>query len=410
MKRSKWLVLLAMLFAFSMVAAACGNDDEPKADDGGSGGTVEKFDVSVYFQGALTGPYNYLVVPSFQGAQLAVDELNADPDFPATIELKKGDTQGSGDAAPPVLEEVTGDETTVAVIGPGFSGESAVSGDTYNDSQIPFISPSATNTALADEGWEYWYRGVGNDASQGGIAGEFIAKTIKPAKLFIAHDKSEYGQPLAETVQTTAEDAGVEVVGFEGIEAGQEDYSSLVSTVKSSGADFMFFGGYDADFGKIVKQARDEGVDIGIMSGDGSLSSTTLDLAGADATDVYLIAPTNIGGEFVSKYNDEVGGDASSVPVYAAEGYDVANLIGNGIKDAVDNGATGDDVQAIRDGIKAYFDGLIDDPYQGEAKPYAFDEKHEIAADDPKTLFYLYKVVDGELTQLGSAEELLGEG
>jgi branched-chain amino acid transport system substrate-binding protein len=410
MKRSKWLVLLAMLFAFSMVAAACGNDDEPKADDGGSGGTVEKFDVSVYFQGALTGPYNYLVVPSFQGAQLAIDELNADPDFPATIELKKGDTQGSGDAAPPVLEEVTGDETTVAVIGPGFSGESAVSGDTYNDSQIPFISPSATNTALADEGWEYWYRGVGNDASQGGIAGEFIAKTIKPAKLFIAHDKSEYGQPLAETVQTTAEDAGVEVVGFEGIEAGQEDYSSLVSTVKSSGADFMFFGGYDADFGKIVKQARDEGVDIGIMSGDGSLSSTTLDLAGADATDVYLIAPTNIGGEFVSKYNDEVGGDASSVPVYAAEGYDVANLIGNGIKDAVDNGATGDDVQAIRDGIKAYFDGLIDDPYQGEAKPYAFDEKHEIAADDPKTLFYLYKVVDGELTQLGSAEELLGEG
>jgi len=400
-----------MLFAFSMVAAACGKDEAPSSGTGGtSGGAVEKVDVSVYFQGALTGPYNYLVVPSFQGAQLAIDEFNADPDFPATITLKKGDTQGSGDAAPPVLEEVTSDESTVAVIGPGFSGESAVSGDTYNDSKIPFISPSATNTALADEGWDYWYRGVGNDAAQGGIAGEFIAKTIKPTKLFIAHDKSEYGQPLAETVQTTAKDAGIDVVGFEGIEAGQEDYSSLVSTVKSSGADFMFFGGYDADFGKIVKQARDEGVDIGLMSGDGSLSSTTLDLAGPTATDVYLIAPTNIGGDFVSRYNDEVGGNASSVPVYAAEGYDVASLIGNGIKTALEGGASMDDVQTVRDGIKAYLDGLKDNPFQGVAKPYAFDDKHEIAADDPKTLFYLYKVVDGELTQLGSAETLLGEG
>jgi len=400
-----------MLFAFSLIAAACGNDEDGGDGDTGSGDTpVEKVDVSVYFQGALTGPYNYLVIPSFQGAQLAIDELNADPDFPANITLKKGDTQGSGDNAPPVLEEATGDETTVAVIGPGFSGESAVSGDTYNDSQIPFISPSATNTALHDEGWDYWYRGVGNDAAQGGIAGEFIADSVKPSKVFIAHDKSEYGQPLAETVQSTVEDAGIEVVGFEGIESGQEDYSSFVSTLKSSGADFMFFGGYDADFGKIVKQARDEGVDIPLMSGDGSLSSTTLDLAGKGADNVFLIAPTNIAGDFVSKYNESVGGDASSVPVYAAEGYDVANLAGNGIKDAIDNGASGDDIQGIRDGIKAYFDGLADDPYVGVAKEYAFDEDHEIATDDPKKLFYLYKVEAGKLSSLGSAEELLGEG
>jgi len=398
--------MLAMLFAFSLIAAGCGKDEPTSGDTGG--GAVEKVDVDVYFQGALTGPYNYLILPSFQGAQLAIDELNADPDFPANITLKKGDTQGSGDAAPPVLEEATSDEATVAIIGPGFSGESAVSGDTYNDSQIPFVTASATNTALADEGWEYWYRGVGNDAAQGGIAGEYIASVVKPQSVFIAHDKSEYGQPLAETVKKTVEDAGVDVAGFEGIESGQEDYSSFVSTVKSSGADFVFFGGYDADFGKIVKQAREEGVDIPFMSGDGSLSSTTLDLAGADVSDVILIAPTNISGDFVAKYNDSVGGDASSVPVYAAEGYDVAKLIGNGIKDAIDNGASGDDIQGIRDGIKTYLDSLTpDNPYQGEAKPYAFDDKHEIATDDPKTLFYLYEVQNGKLSSLGSAADLL---
>lgn len=405
MRRSKWLVLLAMLFAFSMVAAACGND-EPAAD--GGGGAVEKTPVTVYFQGALTGPYNYLVVPSFQAAQIAIDEFNADPNFPAEITLKRGDTQGDPANAAPVLDEVTQDEETVAVIGPGFSGESLASGDTYNESKIPFITPSATATAIQEEGWEYWYRAVGYDAEQGAIAGQFIAETVAPSKVFVAHDKSDYGQPLAETVQSTVEDASIEVVGFEGIEAGQEDYSSFVSTLKASGADFMFFGGYDADFGKIVKQARDEGVDIPLMSGDGSLSTTTVDLAGEGGDNVYLSAPTNIGGDFISKFNDEVGGDASSVPVYAAEGYDVASLVGNGIKSAIDGGATGDDIQSIRDGIKAYFDGLGDAPFEGVAKSYSFDADHEVAAKDPKLLFYFYKLDGGELSSLGSAEELLG--
>jgi branched-chain amino acid transport system substrate-binding protein len=399
-----------MLFAFSLIAAGCGKD-EPSTTDTGGNTPVEKVDVTVYFQGALTGPYNYLVVPSFQGAQIAIDEFNADPDFPATITLKKGDTQGSADNAPAVLDEATTDETTVAVIGPGFSGESAASGDTYNESQIPFITASATATSLGEEGWDYWYRGVGNDASQGGIAGEYITSVVAPKNVFVAHDKSDYGQPLAETVKGVVEDAGIDIAGFEGIETGQEDYSSLVSTIKSSGADFMFFGGYDADFGKIVKQARDEGLDIPLMSGDGSLSSTTLDLAGDAADNVFLIAPTNIAGDFVQKFNDEVGGKASSVPVYAAEGYDVGTLVGNGIKEALDGGATMDDVQGVRDGIKAYFDSLTtDSPFDGVAKPYAFDDKHEIATDDPKKLFYLYKIEGGELTSLGSAEQLLGEG
>jgi branched-chain amino acid transport system substrate-binding protein len=405
MKRSKWLSLLAMLFAFSLIAGACGGDDDDTADTpAGGDDPVEKVDVTVYFQGALTGPYNYLVIPSFQGAQLRFDELNEDPDFPATITLEQGDTQGNPDNAPPVIQEAVEDPNTVAIHGPGFSGESASSGDTYNDEQIPFISASATNTALGEEGWDYWYRGVGNDAAQGGIAGEYIATVAKPSSVFIAHDKSEYGQPLAETVQSTVEEAGIEVSGFEGIETGQEDYSSLVSTIKSSGADFVFFGGYDADFGKVVKQAREEGVDIPFMSGDGSLSSTTMKLAG-DVSDVFLIAPTNISGDFVQTYTDEFGGDASSVPVYAAEGYDVASLIGNGIKAAIDGGAT--DPVDIREGIKTYLDGLAESPFEGVAKQYAFDDKHEIASDDPKELFYLYEVQGGELSPLGNALELL---
>jgi ABC-type branched-subunit amino acid transport system substrate-binding protein len=360
-----------MAMVLALTAAGCASDE---GGDGG-GGPAEKIPVSIYFQGALTGPFNYLVIPSFQAAEIRIDELNADESFPAEITFKEGDTQGDPANAPPIVDQAVSDPNTVAVHGPAFSGESAASGDTYNEAGIPFVTSSATATSLAEEGWDYWYRAVGNDLSQGGVGGEYQADVIKATKLFVAHDKSEYGQPLAEKVRDTAEQAGVEIVGFEGITTGEEDFSALISAVESAGA--------------------------------GSLSSTFVDLAGNGADNVHLSAPTNIGGGFIDKYNREVGGQASSVPVYAAEGYDVASLLGEGIKQAIDGGA--EDPEGIRQGIKDYLDSLtIDNPFQGEAKAYAFDENHEVTAKNPDSLIIFYEVNAGEVKTLGPAPEVLG--
>src|SRR6185436_18203783 len=120
-------------------------------------------------------------------------------------------------------------------------------------------------------------------------------------------------------------------------------YSALISDIEASGADTVFYGGYDADFGKLLKQAHDAGLDVTWMSGDGSVSSTLLDTAGDGAEGVYLSIPSNIGED---------------------------------IKEAIDGGAT--DAVGIRAGIKDYLDSLtVDNPFQGEAKPIAFDDKHE---------------------------------
>jgi branched-chain amino acid transport system substrate-binding protein len=406
MRKSRYMVIPSLLTVLALVAAGCGGgDDEGGGTAAGGGGDVEKIPVTVYFQGALTGPYNYLVIPSFQGAQLRFDELNADPEFPAEITLKEGDTQGSPDNAPPVVEEVSSDPETVAVVGPGFSGESAVSGDTYNDSGIPFITPSATGVALAEEDWDYWYRAIGNDAGQGGLGGQYVAKELGATKLFVADDKSEYGQPLGDAVAESAEAEGVELVGRQGVEAGADDYSALISDVQASGADVFYFGGYDADFAKIVKQAVEAGFEGTMMSGDGSVSDTFVESAGEAAEGVHLSIPSDLGGDFAQTYNEEYGGEASTVPVYAAEGYDVASLIGEGIKSAVEGGS--EDPEAIREGIREYLDGLVDDPFQGVAKSYAFDpETHELAAEDVAQLFFFYEVKGGEMTPVGNAADL----
>jgi hypothetical protein len=123
---------------------------------------------------------------------------------------------------------------------------------------------------------------------------------------------------------------------------------------------------------------------------------------------VYLTCPCNISGDFVTKYNTEFGGEASAVPVYAAEGYDVASLIGEGIRSAIEGGAS--TPEDIRAGIAAYLNGLTPDaPFQGVAKPYSFDPTtHELAATDRSSLIFFYQASPGSIEVIGSAPEVLG--
>jgi branched-chain amino acid transport system substrate-binding protein len=180
-----------------LLAAACADDGTEGA---GRDGSADRVPVTVYFQGALTSDYNYLVIHGFQAAQLRFDELNGEPDFPAEVTLAQADTQGDPDQAPAVVETVVSDPSTVAVVGPAFSGESEASGDTYDEAGIPFMTPAATNRGLADQNWDYWYRAVANDEDQGTPMGEWIAG--RHASVYVVHDVSTYGQGLAEVVRT----------------------------------------------------------------------------------------------------------------------------------------------------------------------------------------------------------------
>jgi branched-chain amino acid transport system substrate-binding protein len=400
MKKS--IRFLALLGAVALFGAACAQEAGPGGDDE----VAEKIPVTVYFQGAITGDFNYLVIHAFNAAQLRAQELSEDPNFPAEITVAEADTQGDPEQAPPVVETAVGDPQTVAVIGPAFSGESEASGDTYNEAGIPFVTPAATNPGLADQNWDYWYRTIANDIDQGTPTGEWMAQQGY-GSVFVVHDVSTYGQGLAEVVRDTLEDQGVEVAGFEGIEA-TEDYSALISDIEASGAEAIYYGGYDAQTGLIVAQARDAGVDVPVYSGDGTVSSTFLDLAGAAATDVFLSCPCNLEGstEFLQKFEEEYG--ETGVPVYAAEGYDAMSIVGEGIRSAIEGGT--EDPESMRGAIKEYLDGVTaENPFDGVAKSIAFDpETHELAAEERGDLIFFYEVSGDQMNLLGSATEVLG--
>ncbi len=409
MRSSRGLKVFAVLAAFTMLAAAC---SKKKAGGGGGGGN--RIEVTVYGQGAWTGGANTLVLPSMQSAQLHFDELNKEEGYPATITFKQADTQGSGDQAPPVAQEAAQDPDTVAIMGPAFSGESRATGDTYNDAQIPFITASATAVDLAEFNWDYWYRAVGNDDAQGRLAADYVADVLKPKSLFILHDTTDYGKPLAETVEKGARAAGIKIAGKTGIAepaintGTTVNFSSIISQIQASGADTVFFGGYDVDSGPFLSQAAEAGLHINFMSGDGSVSSVFLEQAGGTGSEgARLVAPSNISADFVAKYAAAEGGDALSVPIYASEGYDVAGLIGEGIKQAIEDGAAS--AEEIRAGIKKHLDSLTSNqPYVGVAKDYAFDpDTHELVTSADE-LYYFYQVRNQALVNLGNATEVLG--
>ena len=105
--------------------------------------------------------------------------------------------------------------------------------------------PSATSPALTDgKNYEFIFRTIGRDDQQGPAAAKFVLEKLKPKKVAVLHDKQSYGQGIATAVKNDLEKGGIPVAIFEGINAGDSDYSAVITKLKSGGVDFVYYGGY----------------------------------------------------------------------------------------------------------------------------------------------------------------------
>ena len=113
------------------------------------------------------------------------------------------------------------------------------------------------------------FRTCGRDDQQGEVAGAYIVKNMKGKKIAIVHDKTTYGQGLADETKKAINKGGMKEVLYEGVNTGEKDFSALVSKIKASGADLVYWGGLHTEGGLIVRQMRDQGVKAPLMGGDG---------------------------------------------------------------------------------------------------------------------------------------------
>jgi branched-chain amino acid transport system substrate-binding protein len=378
-RSSKTWQAVAVAAVAGLVLSACGTTDDggDDASSSGGGGGGAACDLTLSFFGPQTGPAAGLGEPIINGAQLAIDQYNEDADCEVTYE--QIDSQGSPDQAPSLATEAAGNDAIIGIVGPAFSGESAAAGPIFAEAGLPTISPSATNPALSENGWDTFHRALGNDATQGPAAATYIQDTIGAKAVFVIDDASEYGAGLAGIVQ---EDLGDLVVDTDTIQAGQTDFGATVTKVGSSKADTVFFGGYYAEAALIVRQLRDSGFEGTFVVADGVKDPGFLEGAGKAAEGTVITCPCIPAedpavADFAAAYEEAYGGAPGT---YAAEAYDAANIFLDGIAEGIDN----------REDMLAF---VNDYDEAGVTKQLSFDETGEPA----DVHVYAYTVEGGEI-------------
>ena len=389
----KRIVATAALLAGAMALTACGGSSSSSGSSGGSSGGGGGQTVKIGFMGDLTGENSGIVIPPKQGAQLAIDEYNATN--PKTkVQLVTYDSQADPSQATSLAQKALKDDKIVGLIGPAFSGESKTTDPVLEEGQVPSISPSATNVTLSQNSWKFWHRIVANDAAQGAGAAGYIADGPKAKKVFVIDDNQEYSKGLADVVTSTLTGKSI-AVQRDKIDQNGSDYSSTVNKIKADSPDAIFYGGYYAQAGRLLKQLRQAGVTARFLSGDGSLDPGLAKGAGSTNADGAIVAcpclidPTGTANPasktFADAYKTKFGSPPS---IYSAEGYDAATAFINAIK------AGNTDAVKINDFLKTIDVG-------GVSKQIKFQDNGEPFGGD----VYLYEFKGSTYSLLGKASD-----
>jgi len=219
--------------------------------------------------GPLTGPNAAFGAQLKNGTDQAVADINAAGGIMGQkITMSYGDDVSDPKQGVSVANKFVGDGVKY-VVGHFNSGVTMPASEVYQENGVLMVTPSATNPKITERGMWNVFRTCGRDDQQGSLAGGYIVKNMKGKKIAIVHDKTTYGQGLADETKKAMNKAGIKEVLYEGINLGEKDFSALVSKIKASGADLVYWGGLHTEGGLIVRQMRDQGVKAVLMGGDG---------------------------------------------------------------------------------------------------------------------------------------------
>ncbi len=252
---------------------------------------VNAADIKVAIVGAMSGPVAQYGDMEFTGARQAIADINA-----------KGGVNGNklvgmeyDDACDPkqavaVANKVINDGIHY-VIGHLCSSSTQPASDIYEDEGVIMITPAATAPDLTTRGYKLVLRTTGLDSDQGPTAAKYILEHVKPQRIAVVHDKQQYGEGLARAVQDSLKKANANVVLFEGVTAGDKDFSTLVARLKKENVDFVYFGGYYPEMGQILRQARAAGLTTKFMGPEGVGNSSLSNIAGAASEGMLVTLP-----------------------------------------------------------------------------------------------------------------------
>ena len=320
--------------------AACSNSSNNNSSGGLGSGSSSGNNASsnqtykIGFQGALSGDNQQLGINEINSVELAVKQANASGKLPFKLEVVKSDDGGTADKAPAAASALLQDNAIVGVVGPIFSGPTKAVGTTYAQAGMALISPSATNPTLTSSGFTTFHRIVPTDSVEGVEAADWLAAKTK--KVFVIDDTTEYGKGAADVVRQELKAKGVTSTD-QSVPQSTQDYGAVAQAVASSGAEAMFYGGYDAQAALLAKALQAAGYKGIAMGGNGVKSSVFTQNSGSAGDGWYFscgcldatVAPQ--AKDFTAAYKKAYNTDPST---YSPEAYDATNAMIQAIKDA----------------------------------------------------------------------------
>lgn len=239
--------------------------------------------VKIAVAGPLTGANAAFGAQIKNGAEQAAEDINAAGGILGhKIELLYGDDVSDPKQGVSIANKFAG-EGAKLVVGHFNSGVSIPSSDVYAENGMLQITPASTNPTFTERNMWNVFRTCGRDDQQGTVAGNYIAETQKGKKVAVVHDKTPYGKGLADETKKAMNAKGVTEVLYEGVNTGEKDFSALISKIKESGAELVFWGGLHTEGGLIVRQMSDAGVKATLMGADGIATDEFAAVAGPGA-------------------------------------------------------------------------------------------------------------------------------
>ena len=264
------------------------------------------------------------------GAQLAIEKLK-DPIERAgfSVELVPFDDQAKPDVGVANAEKIIADPDILLVIGHLNSGVAIPSSTVYRQVDLAMISPANTNPVVTDRGYPNVNRVSGRDDVQGVVGAEFAHRELRAGSVFAIHDRTRYGQWVAEFFRSHAEHSGIRVLGFWGTE-DRQSFASVISEIKAKDPDVVYFSGIYDQAGVFFKQAREAGIRAAFLGPDGMDSSDLTRIAGQSVVGLHYATtagPVNVypgAREFAREFRSRFRKEPEP---YAAEAYD-ATMVG----------------------------------------------------------------------------------
>ena len=254
-------------------------------------------DLKIAVIGPMTGQLANIGDQFKQGAQAAAAAINEKGGGAGrNIEIVVEDDVCDPKQAVSVANRVVA-EGIKFVDGHACSGSSIPASAVYAESGVLMMSPASSNPELTDaaaqKGWPTIMRLYTRDDAQGAFIGPWIAKKYAGKNVVVLHDKSAYGQGVADAVKATMNAGGLNELLYEGINAGEKDYSALVTKLKELKADVVYFGGYHPEAGLMLRQAAEQGFKFQLIMPDSIASPEFWQIAGPAGEGTMFVVPSD---------------------------------------------------------------------------------------------------------------------